>query len=854
MYKLNQNELEMFNNIINDIGDTLNYLRDLENQNISLSNELKKIKSDSSKLSDELIKFKDNISNIDINTSSNTFSKKTDIINKCTSFLKNKDRLISFMDFQKRFEEQYKKINKLKQKKDNTDDITYNESLLGFIFYKHKVDDYNIKQNYNSTCNSIVNLMDIEKLGALSGGSKQKFIKLINNISGKSINSTNTQIGGKNNVFDNLEDYITKIVDKVYKPRIHNDDSMFDKIKCNNNNTIIDNNNKSSILNNTDDDSQYIKRGFCRGEEKEEERKSFVYLNFKKEFNNIFTDIFIQKYLSKTKLLNNLCHYVYFALDFGIRQLLKSLNKKYSLKNDNKLNDSELYIIYKSGNTTNIILKRYMPKLQTSISDLDYYVSIDYENILKKINTNSANNKDEIYIDNYVEQTIIVVMHDIKNTISEHLHSTYQHDTKFAQELYDTYFKKDDMKNKIKNFIDLYNKKYGKSGKSGSRSLNKNNIDKIEITKIITYDTIITKDEQIKYADTFNNTMHKNGIVKSNIKYDKLMYIEGIKNFYNNIFLLEENINNNVYGIYIQNLKFVRPYGSDILGIYRLKINNKLEFTCDKQPKTINVPIELIDVSLCRNNSKLVKLKRFKENKSEDLIDTYTHNLDVTDMKIKMRMPSAKYMYMDLANILFLQNIYIWDDIKYKKRVMRLFKMIFVIYAKDNKTNECMKDIIKFINIINELQKKKDTVGKLNYLKQQYDPEYDIIQSQIESFSKVIFPKLKQNTINFYLNNIIEKHINHLIILNNLTNDDNSVVTPDIEYWNSIKENINQCANINGINIVNTLENLKNNIENDKSDSDNFEKLLLAESNEILKLCNEYKPPINTDTDYKLMY
>lgn len=80
------------------------------------------------------------------------------------------------------------------------------------------------------------------------------------------------------------------------------------------------------------------------------------------------------------------------------------------------------------------------------------------------------------------------------------------------------------------------------------------------------------------------------------------------------------------------------------------------------------------------------------------------------------------------------------------------------------------------------------------------------------------------------------------------------MVTPDIEYWNSIKENINQCANINGINIVNTLENLKNNIENDKSDSDNFEKLLLAESNEILKLCNEYKPPINTDTDYKLMY
>ena len=817
MYKLNQKELQLFNNIINDIGDTLTYLRDLENQNISLSNELKKIKSDSSKLSDELIKFKD---------------KKQDIIKKCTNFLKNKDRLISFMDFQTRFKEQYNKISKSNS---NSNDKNYNESLLGFIYYKHKVDDFNIKQNYDSTCNNIVNLMDIEKLNVLSGGTKQKFIKLINNISGKSINSTITQIVGKNNVFDNLEDYINKIVEGKYQPRSH-DNSMGNELNCNNNNNkIIDNINNYNILDNTDDDSQYIRRIFCRnGTEEEEARKSFVFLNFKKQFNNTFTDIFIQKYLSEMgDLLNYLCHYVYFALDFGIRQLLKSLNEIYKLENKNKLTDSDLYIIYKSGNTTNIILKKYMPNFKPSISDLDYYVSIDYDTILTKINNTKVNRKhkriETSNIENWVEQTIIVVMHDIKNTISEHLHSTYQNDTRFARGLLTTYFNDIKTKTEITKFIKEYNNTY--------YNFKKPSITKIDITKIITYDTIITKDEQIKYEKAFDETKHKNVIINTTDDYKKSIYIKGIKNFYKNIFLLEENINNNVYGIYIKNLQFKRPYGTYILGVYRLKINNKLEFMCNTQSKKINVPIELIDVSLCRYNSKLVKIKRFKKNENADLIDYYQHKLDKTDMKIQMRMPSPEYMYMDLANLLFLQSIYIWDDLKYLKRVTRLFQMIFAINAKNKTLHKCKSNLTIFRDTINILQKKNNISDKLYYLINNYKPTYEVVQHKEKDFSEVKFPKLQQGAIDFYLDNIIEKHINHLIILNNLTQEisDN---TEEYKYWESIKENIKHCNTSEGINIVNILEKLKINIEIDKLNSKTFEELLLTESKDIINLCD----------------
>jgi len=122
-------------------------------------------------------------------------------------------------------------------------------------------------------------------------------------------------------------------------------------------------------------------------------------------------------------------------------------------------------------------------------------------------------------------------------------------------------------------------------------------------------------------------------------------------------------------------------------------VRTKAIFTLINNNKLMNVGGELIDVSIPhRLDTGLIHF--FKER--DHNIRTFDLSFDKCDLKFKSY--SISYLIDDLETILFKFNDFPWNDLKYDKRLNRLFYMYFVdIFIKIN-------DADKRLNIINDLK------------------------------------------------------------------------------------------------------------------------------------------------------
>ena len=174
----------------------------------------------------------------------------------------------------------------------------------------------------------------------------------------------------------------------------------------------------------------------------------------------------------------------------------------------------------------------------------------------------------------------------------------------------------------------------------------------------------------------------------------------------------------------ISSFKFTNDFD-----LYRIKLNLEGEnilkeyddknFSKPHKSKTALIPSEILDVSISKYNdsSRIEHSKHLKDKQNIDSIynvETKKINLlSPTDYLLSnINIYNSTELMNDLSLVLFSQNpttfITPWEDLKYGKRLLRLFFFLFISenFDKTNKQCKIMRELNEFINVIyNEFER-----------------------------------------------------------------------------------------------------------------------------------------------------
>lgn len=139
----------------------------------------------------------------------------------------------------------------------------------------------------------------------------------------------------------------------------------------------------------------------------------------------------------------------------------------------------------------------------------------------------------------------------------------------------------------------------------------------------------------------------------------------------------------------------------------RMKVNFKGVFVKEGVPMSMNLPGELIDVTI--NAKESHKVPEFYKDRNENT-KMYVHT-DSTGQSIQFRGASFLYLIHDLENILFNQTEFPWEDPKYVKRLNRLLYLYLIDILSDNNT-------LKVSQAANFLKELKTAINSSNMIAQ----------------------------------------------------------------------------------------------------------------------------------------
>lgn len=129
--------------------------------------------------------------------------------------------------------------------------------------------------------------------------------------------------------------------------------------------------------------------------------------------------------------------------------------------------------------------------------------------------------------------------------------------------------------------------------------------------------------------------------------------------------------------------------------LIRMRRNFRLVIThADGQENKVNAPFEIIDVSLPKGDD--YGLKKLTKGNIDKLVREYKYG----DAKFTFKAPTVYYQLQDLHDVLFRQNEYPWNDIKYSKRITRYFLTV-IVYEIVEKLGQ-QKDIKEFLEDIKQ--------------------------------------------------------------------------------------------------------------------------------------------------------
>lgn len=186
------------------------------------------------------------------------------------------------------------------------------------------------------------------------------------------------------------------------------------------------------------------------------------------------------------------------------------------------------------------------------------------------------------------------------------------------------------------------------------------------------------------------------------------VYIEDKVDSSNNVLLVktinsEDNFKSEHYLTYIKNL-FIENKKTGLIrsfSLLRLKINFLAEFTSEIAGQTkygaINIPGELIDVSISKFNDSKIKL--FDTKNISDIYGEYYFK-KINFSPFKFYSYKFEYLTLDLYEVIYSDNDFPWEDFKFEKRLNRLlFLSIVELFSLSN--NEL--NLSEFIKKIKEI-------------------------------------------------------------------------------------------------------------------------------------------------------
>ena len=483
---------------------------------------------------------------------------------------------------------------------------------------------------------------------------------------------------------------------------------------------------------------------------------NFHYAIYEK-FRNI-CDIYINKILTTEELVKELFsgkNIITSELNYG-EKFLCEFKENFKTK---------IKLVYKGGSAMKIVYEKYIKIFEKNVglnsfiekfkgdflrSDADYIILIDKESIRKQHPQINQKDLDKIYNLYYYHLNFIVdiLINELRNDYQTNINFYNDFDIINCNHLYNSLDKlneklainkqdfPDSEYSKIKKFIGIYfyNRNYIKE-KVDDDDLGKNlytfKDGKLEIKQI----NLCNKKPNPKRNDKLITFEHKNYLSQDII--NRFQYKINVDDEY---LLLESSVGDDKNDIYIStNETHIYKTWEDFkvnFILHRLKLNTLLYFSTDIKSENdieleerygyINNPVEILDISIPKYDDS------FNANNydiEENIEENIYHHPFVG--KFKYYTYSSKGYIKDLYLNLCVHNKYIWDDLKYEKRLNRL---IFFIIIELIKLDKC----IYIINNICDLLQNpiKENLDKVKTNLEQIENNIYLFFNTIYSYTK----------------------------------------------------------------------------------------------------------------------
>jgi len=477
-----------------------------------------------------------------------------------------------------------------------------------------------------------------------------------------------------------------------------------------------------------------------------------------REYKNFCTDI-VTNYILDEKELYNLLYIIHTFYNDCIDYYIEQKN----LKSD------DIIFLFKGGNIFKIIANKFWSELPNKAmykfineyksyfkrSDLDFGIYINPDL--------SMNIIDDITIISYKLQVLIS---EILLTHKEICFKWFKYNDKYKQEILQNLLFDINKTESLQNSSSIYyNNKFTNIQFIDQSAIPTSNNYKNQTNNYFTFEN-----DNIIDLDNLSNSPFNNKIIRQKINHDT----HKNNNFmYNNInkALRIKTTNNRILKFYLTRIKIT----------FNLHLENKIN-----QQNIIAIGGELIDVSIGRDESSANFYKN-KHNYIDSINLTQNTGFYINSVKtFNLNIYSFQYLYEDLKFIL-IDTLYLpWEDLKYKKRLYRLFFLTFIDVFKNIKKKPIQNKHINlvyeyFSSILNYIKKFKNNQTTEKNIKEISTILKKTKQDKILSYIICKKNKCLLNKLLQYIISIIEKVLfprqlintkihDHLFINNNINN------------------------------------------------------------------------------------
>lgn len=479
---------------------------------------------------------------------------------------------------------------------------------------------------------------------------------------------------------------------------------------------------------------------------------------FKKKFHTTSTELFNGSVLSPHDNLL-LTNYIFFVLDHAVKCYLEIITNKLLFGAKTSILLQNVKLLYKGGNTTRCLFGCFLNTIRqimtshgiqkgfqevsdlhskSSIGDWDYYINVNNQELmnagfdeveLRKLSAHLLRVSHlalTIIADKF---NLFIKSHDIQNT-----YATKIQEVMFGEE--------------FQNHLDTFIKTYNTIAPATFKRFKSLTIDSVVTCgHLITKNSITKKDTQselqrLSFISSNHPEKSATGDRAKIIMTTPIPFIDPIKKI-----VLDSPIPSQILNMYLT-VSMQKRYLYAKFNLLRQKITTSthINVAYDELP---NIPvvkhlysmIETIDVSIYdpKDNKYIFQHKYLTRNDPHYCDVLIKKNIASPTFDLPCNIPSANYMFADVACMLFDEALYIWEAQKLIKRLMRLNILTLICKYSDtsNNLNGILDDYITFRDLFMSVSKFSTIDEKLAFLK----PHYTIVDTNFAQNGVIKLPK-----------------------------------------------------------------------------------------------------------------